>query len=249
MLRPSILFVLSLYCVAPACQTKVSQPEPPLQEPVIEDRSEASEPEPELEPSLTEVPDEPSQPEGAELPLAERLEPLLQMGQQKELSPQDLAMVQAAAQSQEPALRAYSLLLLYREDPKAHWDELVEQWGVNDYAARARGEKDYLQADVWAEELTQIEENYAGPRRSVGPLLLAFLRYRDSNGWLAFEKGDVSVARFLRGAVLGSVLKQSAGLRTANRLDETMRAKAQESEGESEASDSATEPEVTSQDH
>lgn len=142
----------------------------------------------------------------------------------RKLQPDEVAQLEGTRSSRWPGVQALSAALLYRVNPRKYSSELSTHFVVQDYSARARGEKNHITQEQFVEKIKQVEQAYPSLKPSL-PLVVCFVRLRDANLW--FMKGDqeISVARFLRGAFLGLAFKGSGldAVSVANELDEEAR--------------------------
>lgn len=104
---------------------------------------------------------------------------------------------------------AFAAALLFRHRPDRYRRTLFTSYRVRDYALRAQGRYNNIDRKELSETLRDIETSNAGLRDSRLVLLLAFLHYRDVNGWFYMKEQRISAARIFRTAFLNVVLKGS----------------------------------------
>ena len=104
-------------------------------------------------------------------------------------------------------LRAMSAAILYRLNQKAYQAALHEEFSVNDYQARSRGEYNVISKEAMLDVIKRIENRYPQITDKRSQLLLAFYAFRNNNMWISTDKGNISLARFFRSAFLAAVFK------------------------------------------
>lgn len=115
-------------------------------------------------------------------------------------------------------VRAMSTALLYRLNQKAYQAALHEEFSVNDYQARSRGNYNYISKEAMLDIVKRIERRYPKITDKRSQLLLVFYAFRNNNVWMSTGKGNISLARFFRTAFLAAVFK-GTGLDAAAMAD------------------------------
>jgi hypothetical protein len=104
-------------------------------------------------------------------------------------------------------IRAMSAAMLYRLDQKEFKAALQEEFSVDDYQARSRGEYNFVSKETMLDVVKRIENRYPQITDNRIHLLLAFSAFRNNNMWISTDNGNISLARFFRSAFLAAVFK------------------------------------------
>ena len=141
-----------------------------------------------------------------------------------ELTPSRVETLKDLTTSTETAIRAAAIALLYEQDPDTYWDMLLGAFSVTDYRERSAGNYNMVGSQAFTDRLNTIQAEYGPGHKKVGPILLAFLEYRDKNEWLLTNGGDrISIARYARGTFLDAIFQDpDRVLRVCNEIDKSV---------------------------
>lgn len=106
------------------------------------------------------------------------------------------------------AVRLLSGVLLYRRDPDRYRNALFAELVVDDYAERSAGKYN----DIGVDEVVSVMDAAASVPQGITDqriqMVAGFCALKDKNLWTRTGDGNrLSLARFLRGAALSSLLK------------------------------------------